>query len=170
MVQHSILIIDDDADIRNALQLVLKKAGFHPLLAESGQAAIALMEQDEQAADVAAILCDLEMPGMNGATVIAHFQRHHPMIPVLVLSGAAPAQFLDAVGQQGVGDWIRKPATNETVLEKVRGAISATGTQRAPRPRIGFSSKRSSSSATLKAPVAGSRGRATGRSTLARRP
>ena len=104
MVRHSILVIDDDADIRNALQLVLKKAGYHPLLAESGQAAIALMEQDEQAADVAAILCDLEMPGMNGATVIAHFQRNHPMIPVLVLSGAAPAQFLDAVGQQGVGD------------------------------------------------------------------
>ena len=123
MVQHSILIIDDDADIRNALQLVLKKAGFHPLLAESGQAAIALMERDEQAAGVAAILCDLEMPGMDGATVIAHFQRHYPMIPVLVLSGAAPAQFLDAVGQQGVGDWIRKPATNETVLEKVRGAV-----------------------------------------------
>jgi two-component system, NtrC family, nitrogen regulation response regulator NtrX len=123
MVQHSILVIDDDAEIRNALQLVLKKAGYHPLLAEGGQAAIALMERDEQAAGVAAILCDLEMPGMNGATVIAHFQRHHPMIPVLVLSGAAPAQFLDAVGQQGVGDWIRKPATNETVLEKVRGAV-----------------------------------------------
>ena len=48
MVQHSILILDDDAEIRNALQLVLKKAGYRPLLAEGGQAAIALMEQDEQ--------------------------------------------------------------------------------------------------------------------------
>ena len=45
------------------------------------------------------------------------------MIPIIVLSGAAPAQFLDAVGQQGVGDWLRKPATNEVVLEKVRGAV-----------------------------------------------
>ena len=123
MVQHSILVIDDDAEIRNALQLVLKKAGYHPLLAESGQAAIALMAQDEHAAGIAAILCDLEMPGMDGATVIAHFHRYHPMIPLVVLSGAAPAQFLEALGQQGVGDWIRKPATNETVLEKVRGAV-----------------------------------------------
>jgi FixJ family two-component response regulator len=41
----------------------------------------------------------------------------------VVLSGAAPTKFLDAVGQQGVGDWIRKPATNEMVLEKVRGAV-----------------------------------------------
>jgi CheY-like chemotaxis protein len=123
MVQHSILVIDDDAEIRKALQLMLKKAGYRPLLAEGGQAAIALMEQDEQAESVAAILCDLEMPGMDGATVIAHFNRHHPMIPLVVLSGAAPAQFLDAIGQQSVGDWIRKPATSETVLEKVRGAV-----------------------------------------------
>jgi DNA-binding NtrC family response regulator len=117
------LVIDDDPDIRNALQLVLKKGGYHPLLAEGGQTAIALMKQDDQAANVAVILCDLEMPGMNGATVIAHFHKHHPMIPIVVLSGAAPAQFLDAVGQQGVGDWIRKPATNEIVLGKVREAV-----------------------------------------------
>lgn len=122
-MQHAILVIDDDADIRTALQLVLKRAGYRPLLAEGGQAAITLMKQDDQAAGVAALLCDLEMPGMDGATVIAHFQAHHPMIPIVVLSGAAPGQFLDAVGQQGVGDWIRKPATNEAVLEKVRAAV-----------------------------------------------
>lgn len=123
MGHHSILIIDDDADVRNALQLVLKRAGYHPLLAESGQAAIELMTTHDEATRVAAILCDLEMPEMDGATVIAHLHKQHPMIPIIVLSGAAPAQFLDAVGQQGVGDWLRKPATNEVVLEKVRGAV-----------------------------------------------
>ena len=117
---HSILVIDDDADIRSALQLVLKKGGYCPLLADGGQAAIALMKQEHE---VAAILCDLEMPGMDGATVIAHLHRHYPIIPIIVLSGAAPAQFLDAVIQQSVGDWIRKPATSEAVLEKVRGAV-----------------------------------------------
>lgn len=122
-MRHSILVIDDDADIRNALQLVLKRAGYHTLLAEGGHAAIELMKQTDQAAAVAVILCDLEMPGMDGASVIAHFRTHHPMIPIVVLSGAAPAQFLDAIGQSGVGDWIRKPATNEAVLEKVRGAV-----------------------------------------------
>ena len=88
MTSHSILIIDDDPDIRNALQLVLKRAGYQPLLAEGGEAAIKLMGQQNVAAGVAAILCDLEMPGMGGATVIAHFQKHCPMIPIIVLSGA----------------------------------------------------------------------------------
>jgi CheY-like chemotaxis protein len=123
MARHSILIIDDDPDVRTALHLVLKKAGYDPLQAESGPAAIELMEQREKAVGVAAILCDLEMPGMSGASVIAHLHARHPMIPIVVLSGAAPTQFLDAVGQQGVGDWMRKPATNDMVLEKVRRAV-----------------------------------------------
>jgi CheY-like chemotaxis protein len=123
MPSHSILIIDDNADVRTALQLVLKKAGYHTLPAEGGQAAIELLTQSDKAGEVAAILCDLEMPGMAGASVIAHLHARHPMIPIIVLSGAAPSQFLDAVRQQGVGDWIRKPATNDTVLEKVRSAV-----------------------------------------------
>ncbi|HET8720923.1 MAG TPA: response regulator [Nitrospira sp.] len=122
-MDQSILVIDDDADVRNALQLVLKKAGYHPLLSDGGPAAIALMKQEDHAASVAAILCDLDMPGMDGATVIAHLHTNHPMIPIVVLSGAAPGQFLDTIARQGVADWIRKPSTNETVLEKVRTAV-----------------------------------------------
>jgi CheY-like chemotaxis protein len=123
MARHSILIIDDDPDVRNALQLVLKRAGYDPLEAEGGPAAIELMKQRDKGVEVAAILCDLEMPGMSGASVIAHLHAQHPLIPIVVLSGAAPTQFLDAVGQQGVGDWLRKPASNNDVLEKVRGAV-----------------------------------------------
>jgi CheY-like chemotaxis protein len=120
---HTILVIDDDEDIRNTLKLVLSRAGYRPLLADGGRQAIDLMKQDTHAPSVAAILCDLEMPGMDGAAVIKHFRTHYPMLPIVVLSGATPTQFLDAVGQEGVGDWIRKPATNDAVLEKVRVAV-----------------------------------------------
>lgn len=133
MARHSILIIDDDPDVRTALQLVLKKAGYDPRQAESGPAAIDLMEQRDKDVEVAAILCDLEMPGMSGASVIAHLHARHPMIPIVVLSGTAPTQFLDAVGQQGVGDWMRKPATNDVVLEKVRRAVHLYELRKADR-------------------------------------
>ncbi len=130
---HTILVVDDNEDIRSALQLVLRKAGYRPLLADSGPQAIDLMRHDDHASTVAAILCDLEMPGMDGAGVIAHFHTHYPMVPVVVLSGASPAQFLDAIGNQAVGDWIRKPATNEAVLEKVRGAVQLFEMRQADR-------------------------------------
>ena len=151
---HSILVVDDNEDIRNALQLVLKKAGYRPLLAESGQQAIDLMKGESLTSSVAVVLCDLEMPGMDGTAVqpepgtdrvrgagtavIAHFRAHYPMIPIIVLSGATPNQFLDAVGQHGVGDWIRKPATNETVLEKVRGAVHLYEIRQADRRAKNF--------------------------------
>jgi CheY-like chemotaxis protein len=120
---HTILVVDDDEQIRNALQLVLRKAGYRTLLAENGRQAMDLMEQEQHASSVAGVLCDLEMPGMDGSAVIAHFRSHYPLIPIVVLSGSTPNQFLDAVREEGVGDWIRKPATNEAVLEKVRGAV-----------------------------------------------
>ena len=120
---HQVLVVDDDPDIRSALRLALRKAGYQPLLAESGQEAIDLMKQSDHASAVAAILCDLEMPGMNGAALMTHLHARYPMIPIVVLSGATPTQFLDAVGQPGIGDWIRKPATNDAVIEKVRMAV-----------------------------------------------
>ena len=135
---HSILVVDDDEDIRNALQLVLRKAGYRPLLAESGQRAIDLMKEESLTSSVASVLCDLEMPGMDGSAVIAHFRTHYPLIPIIVLSGATPNQFLDAVGQQGVDDWIRKPATNEAVLEKVRAAVHLYEVRQADRKAKNF--------------------------------
>ncbi len=120
---HKILVIDDDSDIRTALRLVLTKAGYQPLLAEGGPEAIELLKQRDHSTTVSTILCDLDMPGMDGAAVVSHMRTHYPKIPIVVLSGAPPTQFLSTVGQEGVGDWIRKPATNDEVLEKVRVAV-----------------------------------------------
>ena len=135
-MQHSVLVVDDDAEIRNALQLVLKKAGYHPILAEGGQAAIDADGTGE--------------PGRGRRRSSLRFGNARDgwsrpsspistgtilLIPIVVLSGASPTQFLDAVGKQGVGDWIRKPATNETVLEKVRGAVHLFELRRAVMDR-----------------------------------
>ena len=48
---------------------MLRKAGYRPLLAESGQHAIDLMREESLISSVAAVLCDLEMPGMDGFLV-----------------------------------------------------------------------------------------------------
>lgn len=118
----TILIVDDDASIRNTARLVLAREGYGILTASDGETAIQLMATEDNAANVCALLCDLEMPNMGGKELIEHFRKHFPNIPIIVLSGASDTVFLDGIVQQGVCDWLRKPVTREALLEKVRTA------------------------------------------------
>jgi FixJ family two-component response regulator len=81
------------------------------------------MERDSNASTVCTLLCDLDMPQMKGTEVIAHFHTQYPTIPITVLSGADAFQFTEAIVKQGVTDWLRKPASRESLLEKVRVSI-----------------------------------------------
>jgi len=124
-VPHSILVIDDDADIRSALQLVLKKGGYHPLLADGGQAAIALMKQEHEATDVAAILCDLEMPGMDGVELTQQLHSMYPSLPVILLSSLCDNTFK---GHSHLfASVITKPIKQQTLSVQIVNALRKQG-------------------------------------------
>lgn len=118
-----ILVVDDDAAIHDTIRMVLSRAGYGVIGASNARDAIALMREGDQAGGVSVLLCDLNMPEMGGAELITHFNDHYPRIPIVVLSGAPDLEFLDAIVRKGVSDWIRKPATKDTILEKVRVAV-----------------------------------------------
>src|SRR5262245_34199355 len=109
-----ILVIDDDPLIREAARLVLSREGYDVLMAPTGHSEMELMSCYDNAATVCAVLCDLDMPNGGGKELIAHLRKHHPIIPIIVLSGAPDAEFLAGIVQEGVSDWVRKPATRET--------------------------------------------------------
>jgi len=119
----TVLIVDDDASIRDTARLVLAREGYGVLTASDGHTAIELMSTSE-AGKVCALLCDLEMPNVSGKELIDHFRIHFPSIPIIVLSGASGTVFLDGIVQQGVCDWLRKPVTREVLLETVRTAVN----------------------------------------------
>lgn len=119
---ETILIVDDDAGIRDTAKLVLSREGYDVLTAPDGQAALELMAKNEAAATVSVLLCDLEMPNIGGKELIRRFRTNYPDIPIIVMSGASDTAYLDGIVQEGVGDWIRKPVTREGLLEKVRTA------------------------------------------------
>src|SRR5262249_50470286 len=120
----TVLIVDDDASVRDTARLVLAREGYGVLTASDGLTAIELMSSADVAAQVCALLCDLEMPNVNGRERIDHFRRQFPSIPIIVFSGASDTVFLDGIVQQGVCDWLRKPVTREALLEKVRTAVN----------------------------------------------
>jgi len=84
----SILIVDDDAGIRQLLSVFLKHKGFAATSAANGQEALSYLHGDQALPDL--ILLDLMMPVMDGAT-FRHTQRADPAlaaIPVVVISAA----------------------------------------------------------------------------------
>jgi DNA-binding NtrC family response regulator len=118
-----VLVVDDDPSIRESIRLVLTRAGYGVLTAANGQEAISLMEHDSGGATICTVLCNLDMPHVKGAELIAHFHTQYPTIPITVLSGADAFQFTEAIVKQGVTDWLSKPASREDILEEVRVSI-----------------------------------------------
>ncbi len=123
MTTDRILIVDDNEAVRQNVRQVLERGGFQVVSAESGLEAIEIMTQGDNAATVSALLCDLAMPSGCGSEVIMHFHHWYPAIPIVVFSGADAPTYLDAISNQAVSDWLRKPATRDAILDKIRGAV-----------------------------------------------
>jgi CheY-like chemotaxis protein len=78
-----ILVIEDDAIMRDALTEWLESAGYGVRKSADGSAGLAAVKT----AAPALVVTDIHMPGTNGATVIAELKRGHPEIPIIAISG-----------------------------------------------------------------------------------
>ena len=84
----SILIIDDEEDIRDALQMILEGDGYDVKVAADGNEAIAL--QREEPADL--IITDIIMPGRDGITTIRVIKEEFPATRIIAISGGGGVQ------------------------------------------------------------------------------
>ena len=123
MINGRVLVVDDDVFIRDTVRQVLQRAGYEALLAANGQEAITLLAQIDNADRINAVLCDLDMPNVKGVDLINHIYSQYPSIPIVVLSGTADEDYLAAITLEGVSDWLRKPVTNASLLEKIGIAV-----------------------------------------------
>lgn len=112
---RSVLIVDDDRDIRETLQEILEQEGYQALAAKNGVDALARA----RASHPAVILLDLFMPVMDGL----EFRRRQledpeiASIPVVVVSAAADIE--ERVGALGSVGWLEKPLQIEQLFEVV---------------------------------------------------
>ena len=125
------LIVDDQEVIRQTVGTTLIKAGYEVLQAEDGRGAIELLQNDNNGEKVDTIICDLQMPNVDGAEAIRHFQRHFPRIPVVVLTGAPDFVLTDVLRDQGVADYLLKPVSAKRLMEVVRVTVRLHGLRRA---------------------------------------
>ena len=120
-VTRLLLVVDDAAEICELVFEMLTPHGFTVLTATEGRDAV---ERFRQAADrIQAVLLDLVMPGMPGATVFREIHRLRPDVPVILLTGVTERKALESVAGLPVAGYILKPFLREPLLAKVREVL-----------------------------------------------
>ncbi|OIK16468.1 DNA-binding response regulator [Bacillus sp. MUM 116] len=117
-MKPTILIADDDSNIRMVTQLYLEKEGFHTLIANDGKEAINLLETEK--IDCAVI--DLMMPNIDGWQLCKKIRSYYE-IPVLMLTARAESEDVIKGFQIGTDDYVTKPFHPVELVMRVKSLL-----------------------------------------------
>ena len=122
----TVLVIDDELDIREMLALGLSLMGYEVLTADGGERALEIVSR--HAVDL--IVSDLKMPGMDGIEVIAALRRQAPEAVIVVATGYLSEETVAKCHALGAKECLRKPFTIRELEAVVTGALGANGSGR----------------------------------------
>ncbi|MBI5970917.1 MAG: sigma-54-dependent Fis family transcriptional regulator [Deltaproteobacteria bacterium] len=115
----TVLVVDDEQDIRDALAGVLKDEGYDVALAASAEDA--LKKLDAKATEL--VLLDIWLPGMDGVEALQEIKTRHPLLPVIMISGHANIETAVRTTKLGAYDFIEKPLSLDKVIITVEHAL-----------------------------------------------
>lgn len=112
----SVLVVDDERLIRETLAEYLQQQGFRVETADSGEAALAAVRK--RPFDV--VLCDINLPGLDGIEVLERLSRSNPETFVLLVTAYATVDTAVEAFQKGASDYLMKPILLHEVSQKIR--------------------------------------------------
>lgn len=116
----SILVIDDEAGIRESLEVLLALEGYSVRLAANGEEGLKVLDQDTY--DM--VLLDLAMPGQSGLEILPQIKARNPELPVIMITAYGTVDnVVDAI-RAGAENFVQKPWDNEKLLADIRSAIA----------------------------------------------
>jgi two-component system nitrogen regulation response regulator NtrX len=121
-MSHTVLIVDDEREIRNSLSGVLQDVGYDTLTAENGAEALKVVQED----GVKLILLDLVMPDIDGVEVLRRVKEIEPSMPVIMISGNATIETAVESTKLGAYHFIEKPLSPpviENMLLTIKHAL-----------------------------------------------
>src|SRR5258708_7014052 len=113
-----VLVIEDNADVREYLRLALESQDYQVLTARNGKEALGLL--NGQAID--AVVTDLFMPEMDGIETIAALRQRLPGVRVVAISGRPGVDYLTVARELGVAHTLRKPFEIDQLLKALKDA------------------------------------------------
>src|SRR6202790_5630810 len=115
----SVLIIDDEAEIRESLQTLLELEGFAVDTATTGEDG--LLQMADRPFDL--VLLDLTLPGRNGMEILSEIRSHDSRLPVIMITAYGTVENAVRAMQSGAANFVQKPWDNEKLLADFRGAV-----------------------------------------------
>lgn len=129
---HTILVIDDDDNLRDTIGLMLEKENFRPILFGDGRAGL----QEALTNKPALIIVDLRMPGMDGMEVCKRIRAADPKTPLIVLSAIGDEIDKVLLLEIGADDYIVKPFGARELLARIRALLRRASPD--ARPAVTF--------------------------------
>ncbi|HEX5126672.1 MAG TPA: HD domain-containing phosphohydrolase, partial [Rhodocyclaceae bacterium] len=122
-----VLLVDDEANVLNALRRLLRPTGYTVLTASGGEEALQQMEG--KAVDL--LISDMRMPGMDGAQLLAQARQRWPDTQRILLTGYADvSSAISAINDGGIFRYISKPWSDDELLSVAHQALQWRGLQR----------------------------------------
>ncbi len=103
----AILVVGDEAALRQFAEMMLEEIGYSAVLAASGRQAVQTLLQDPEA--IAGVLLDMTMPGMSPEETFRQLKEIRPDLPVLILSGELESTVRARFGAAALAGFIQKP-------------------------------------------------------------
>jgi CheY-like chemotaxis protein len=139
-----VLVVDDEAEIRDALRALLEKQGYQVTVAANGVEALELMLDQPPTL----VILDLDMPEMDGAETLGFIRKQWNAIPVVVHTGYPEGDIMNRARKVGPFTVLPKPAPPESILAAVRiltrpnhGTAAESPASRRPESREDFCPK-----------------------------
>ena len=117
---ETILIVDDEKNYPPILAAVMEEEGFEPLMANSGEEALAILKHS----DVDLVLTDMKMPSMGGIELLENVKKKDPELPVIMMTAHGTVEKAVEAMQKGAYSYIMKPFDNDSLIIYVNKAIT----------------------------------------------
>ncbi len=115
-----ILVVDDDDGSRSAMAAALRRMGYEVVERDGGEGGVEVLESGD---DVAAVITDVRMPGMDGYELLRQIRRRRPELPVLLVTAFADVDGVRRAWQDGADDYLTKPINLQELRSRVEGQL-----------------------------------------------
>jgi two-component system response regulator PilR (NtrC family) len=119
LANGQVLVVDDEADIRELLGMTLIRMGLEPFCASSVSEALELLGRNS----FQLCLTDMRLADGDGLAVVEHITRNHPSLPVAVITAHGSAENAVAALKAGAFDYLGKPVSLDQLRALVRSAL-----------------------------------------------